>query len=247
MKAIRFIFLTILICFPSIIISSQSIAEQLKFSRVKAAYNKHQIFIKNILKLHNANLEQYELHLQCFKAEKEIEVWIKPKAKKQFLFLYTIPICAASGTYGPKERQGDNQVPEGCYAITIYNPYSSYHLSMFIDYPNKADKSRTKTEKRGGAIYIHGNCVSIGCLAIGNEEIEKLYLLSIGGQGPATIHIYPSRQLMSSLFLENKLLNFSTKFYPFWMSLAKVYAYFQEYHQLPKLTYDAMGNYLIAD
>ncbi|MFO1489739.1 MAG: hypothetical protein U1F77_08045 [Kiritimatiellia bacterium] len=45
---------------------------------------------------------------------------------------------------------------------------------MNIGYPNEEDRRLGRT---GGLIMIHGGCASVGCLAVGDEAIEQLYLL----------------------------------------------------------------------
>lgn len=89
-------------------------------------------------------------------------------------------IQAASGRLGPKLREGDRQVPEGIYKVIGLNPNSSYHLSMKLNYPNKFDLSWAQKENRtqpGSNIFIHGKALSIGCLAMGDEAIEELFVL----------------------------------------------------------------------
>ena len=91
------------------------------------------------------------------------------------------PILAASGELGPKQREGDQQVPEGIYRIEWLNPNSSYHLSMRVSYPNEFDRAQARIEGRsnlGGDIMIHGNAVSLGCLAMGDEVAEDLFVLA---------------------------------------------------------------------
>jgi murein L,D-transpeptidase YafK len=78
-------------------------------------------------------------------------------------------------------RQGDKQVPEGIYRIDGLNPNSHYHLSMKINYPNEFDLFHAWQEGRtkpGSDIFIHGSAVSIGCLAMGDEAIEELFVLA---------------------------------------------------------------------
>jgi hypothetical protein len=118
------------------------------------------------------------LRLVGLKREGVLEVWIP--VDRGWRRLRTYPILAASGGPGPKTRQGDLQVPEGTYRLTSFNPNSSYHLSIRVDYPNRHDRVAAAAEGRtnlGGDIYIHGRAVSIGCLAIGDAAIEELYLL----------------------------------------------------------------------
>jgi murein L,D-transpeptidase YafK len=114
----------------------------------------------------------------AFKAERQLELWSEEGGKWRFVHAY--PIQAASGMAGPKLREGDLQVPEGLYRVTVLNPASSYHLSLRLDYPNAFDLKQAKAEKRnqlGGDIYIHGKDVSIGCIALGDEAIEELFSL----------------------------------------------------------------------
>lgn len=112
------------------------------------------------------------------KAEKRLELWAEKGGK--WVFVHAYRVLAASGTAGPKLREGDRQVPEGIYGIECLNPNSSYHLSMKITYPNAFDRKHAKAEGRtrpGGDIFIHGKAVSIGCLAVGDAAAEELFVL----------------------------------------------------------------------
>jgi hypothetical protein len=99
----------------------------------------------------------------------------------KYRLIRAYPILAASGKSGPKLREGDLQVPEGLYRIESLNPNSRFHLSLRINYPNEADRAQAKAEGRknlGGDIMIHGNAVSIGCLAMGDTAAEELFVLA---------------------------------------------------------------------
>jgi len=132
--------------------------------------------------------------LVALKREKRLEVWVPGESGWKVVRAY--PILAASGGPGPKLREGDRQVPEGIYDLTGFNPNSSYHLSVRVDYPNADDRAVAKVEGRvnlGGDIFIHGKAVSIGCLAIGDDAIEELYvLLADVGLSRARIVLAPS-------------------------------------------------------
>ncbi len=96
-------------------------------------------------------------------------------------FIRSYPIRAASGTMEPKLHEGDYQVPEGIYRIEYLNPNSAYHLSLRLNYPNAFDRRMAARDGRhdlGGDVMIHGNCVSAGCLAMGDEESEDLFVLA---------------------------------------------------------------------
>lgn len=112
--------------------------------------------------------------------EEKLLVLLAPDADGELKKVTTYPILAASGEAGPKLQQGDFQVPEGFYKIEAFNPNSAYHLSMRVSYPNPEDIARAKKEKRtnlGGDIMIHGNEVSVGCIAIGDDGIEEVFIL----------------------------------------------------------------------
>lgn len=114
------------------------------------------------------------------KEEKILQVYAK-SSTNGFSFIRAYPIQAASGVAGPKLREGDKQVPEGIYDIELLNPNSSYHLSMRIGYPNASDRAQAAKEGRtklGGEIMIHGKAKSVGCLAMGDEAAEELFVLA---------------------------------------------------------------------
>ena len=120
-----------------------------------------------------------EITLVALKQEKKLELWARDN--KEFRLIHTYNIRAASGVAGPKLRLGDEQVPEGIYRIEGLNPNSHYHLSMKLNYPNAFDLLHAEMEGRtepGSDIFIHGRAVSIGCLAMGDETIEELFILT---------------------------------------------------------------------
>ena len=121
-----------------------------------------------------------ELIFVGLKEEKKLEIFAK-SGTNDFKLIRTYPILAASGVAGPKLREGDRQVPEGIYNIELLNPNSSYHLSLRIGYPNEADRAQAVKDGRtklGGDIMIHGDAKSIGCLAMGDEASEDLFVLA---------------------------------------------------------------------
>ncbi len=100
--------------------------------------------------------------------------------------VHRYPVLRASGVSGPKLRFGDQQVPEGIYRIEYLNPNSRFHVSLKLDYPNAFDREMGAKDGRtdlGGDIMIHGKAASVGCLAMGDEASEELFVLA------ATINI----------------------------------------------------------
>ncbi len=119
-----------------------------------------------------------KLTLIGLKYERQLEVWGELKGKWSKIGVY--PFTAFSGQLGPKIEEGDRQIPEGFYRITHLNHNSKFHLSLKINYPNRFDKKVAKKEKRtglGGDIMIHGGNRTIGCIPIGDDSIEELYML----------------------------------------------------------------------
>jgi hypothetical protein len=137
-----------------------------------------------------------ELAYLVFKDANILEVYARPAPTEPWRFIHAYPVLKASGEPGPKLREGDRQVPEGLYRAEALNPNSRYHLAVRLDYPNAFDREMAKAEGRdklGGDIMIHGSAVSIGCLAMGNEAAEDLFVLTaLAGTASTRIVVSPT-------------------------------------------------------
>ncbi len=138
------------------------------------------------------------IFIRAYKLEATVEIWAAPVFGERYVEVDRLPICAASGRLGPKRMQGDRQVPEGFYHIDRFNPASAYHLSLGVDYPNAVDRARKQPGRPlGGDIFIHGDCVTIGCLPLRDGPIEAVYLAAVAardaGQRRIPVHIFPCR------------------------------------------------------
>ncbi|NRB39804.1 MAG: L,D-transpeptidase family protein [Pseudomonadales bacterium] len=144
------------------------------------------------------------LALIAFKDTAVLEVWGANEDKK-YKKITEYPVLAASGELGPKLLEGDRQVPEGIYKISGFNPNSSYHISMKVNYPNDFDLKHAKAEGRdspGSNIFIHGRDVSIGCLAMGDPAIEDLFTLVYEtGRNHTQVVISPSNPGLAKLLV----------------------------------------------
>jgi murein L,D-transpeptidase YafK len=131
--------------------------------------------------------------LLVVKETRRMEVWAEQDDEWRLVREYRIK--GMSGKLGPKLKEGDRQVPEGSYQIVRLNPNSGYHLSLKINYPNAFDRTQAKEDGRtalGGNIYIHGWSVSRGCLAVGNNAAEELFVLaSLVGKEKMSVLITP--------------------------------------------------------
>jgi murein L,D-transpeptidase YafK len=191
------------------------------------------------------------VYIRSFKLEKELEIWLKNDEVEPFKLYKTYNICAGSGTFGPKRKEGDKQIPEGFYYINEWKPNSNYHMALGLNYPNASDQLLSDPLKPGGDIYIHGNCVTIGCLPITDSLIEHLYFLTASakeqGQDFIPVHIYPYR--FDKKKSQKQYLS-RTNNKPLWTSFHKplneAYEYFENTHQVPGVLIDEKGNYQIA-
>jgi murein L,D-transpeptidase YafK len=141
--------------------------------------------------------------LVAFKDERRLELFASESGVREVTLVVPSdlrhvagwPILAASGGAGPKLRAGDRQVPEGLYSIESLNPMSRFHLALRVAYPNDFDKAHAKEDGRddlGGDIMVHGSNTSIGCLAMGDEVAEDLFVIAaLAGVENVSILIAP--------------------------------------------------------
>ncbi|MBT1702739.1 L,D-transpeptidase family protein [Chryseosolibacter indicus] len=218
---------------------------QLKNSRVKVAYDEKEEVVKKHFKDRNLKYKGFNLFVRAFKKEKKLEIWIKEKGRETYSLLHTYNFCSSSGTLGPKRKEGDLQIPEGIYYINHFNPQSNFYLSLGINYPNASDKVLSDPKHPGGLIYIHGNCVTVGCIPITDDKIKELYVLAVearnNGQTEIPVHIFPSKLNDKQLTeLEEK---YGTEHKDFWLSLRPIYNAFETSKKLPEITVTGKGRY----
>lgn len=114
-----------------------------------------------------------------FKEEKMLQVYCEDSTGCKLIKTY--PFTAYAGKLGPKLKNGDKQIPEGIYEVEYLNPNSSYYLSIKVNYPNQLDRKKsrfTDVSQMGGDIFIHGKSATIGCIPIGDEAIEEVFLMT---------------------------------------------------------------------
>ncbi len=192
------------------------------------------------------------MYIRSFKYDSQLEVWVKNDVKEQFKLFKTYKVCALAGTLGPKRMEGDYQVPEGFYYINEFNPKSNYYLSLGINYPNASDRVLSDSLRPGSAIFIHGSCVTVGCIPIRDEQIDELYILAAHakdeGQDFIPVHIFPVRfnKEKSVKYLEN-LTKDDAVLKKFADRMEDAYDYFEKYKQLPVVMIGEKGEYIIND
>jgi murein L,D-transpeptidase YafK len=182
-----------------------------------------------------------EVYLRAFKQERTVELWGGARGAPLVL-IKSYPVCAASGDLGPKRKEGDLQVPEGLYEIAAFNPASTYHLSLKVSYPNASDRLRSDPRSPGGLIYLHGHCVSIGCIAIEDDPIEEVYLIAADSlRRPLRFDIFPARLTARGVegFATDARL-------PFWLELAPAFAQFEQTRRPARFQVSATGAYRVV-
>ena len=191
-----------------------------------------------------------QMYIRSFKYDSQLEVWVRNNSAEPYKLFKTYKVCALAGGMGPKRMEGDYQVPEGFYYINEFNPRSNYHLSLGINYPNASDRVLSDSSKPGDEIYIHGSCLTVGCIPIQNNQIEELYVLAANaktqGQDFIPVHIFPIR------FNNKKSFEYfarATKddqdLQRFAIKIKEVYDFFEAKKKLPLISVNNKGEYIV--
>lgn len=192
------------------------------------------------------------IYIRSFKYDSQMEVWVRNSRNEPYKLFKTYRVCALAGTLGPKRMEGDYQVPEGFYYINEFNPKSTYYLSLGLNYPNPSDRILSDSLRPGGDIYIHGSCVTVGCIPVNDQQIEEIYILAAhakdAGQDFIPVHIFPVRydNKKSAEYLAS-LTKTDASLKTFSDNLEKVYDHFESTHQLPVIMTAENGQYEFAN
>src|SRR5687767_6631275 len=192
------------------------------------------------------------MYIRSFKYDSQLEIWVKNTAKEPFRLFKTYKVCALARTLGPKRMEGDYQVPEGFYYINEFNPRSTYYLSLGLNYPNASDKILSDSIRPGGDIYIHGSCVTVGCIPVTDPQIEEIYVLAAHakdqGQDFIPVHIFPIRfSNKKSVEYLSQLAKTDPDLKVFADRLESVYEHFEITRQLPVIMTNSQGDYVFAN
>ncbi|TAE78272.1 MAG: 2-dehydro-3-deoxyphosphooctonate aldolase [Verrucomicrobia bacterium] len=193
-------------------------------ARARAAAKRTRPELERALAAKNLRLGD-PVFLRAFKEEALLELWVLQRASGRYQHFRTWSIAALSGGPGPKLAEGDRQVPEGFYYVppSAMKPDSRFHLAFNIGYPNAYDRHHRRT---GSHIMVHGDRVSIGCLAMTDERIEEIYTLCAaaldGGQPFFRIHLFPFRMNDERMARETK-----SEWFDFWQNLREGHDHFE--------------------
>ncbi len=175
-----------------------------------------------------------QAHIRIYKRERRLELWLSGAADEgRYRLFRNYEICSYSGTLGPKLKEGDRQAPEGFYRVALsqLNPNSRHHLSFNLGFPNAYDR---QLERTGSALMVHGGCSSIGCYAIGDENVDEVYAVVEAalraGQAAVDVHAFPFRLTNTALAVEA-----GHTWAPFWRNLKDGYDLFEARRQPPRV------------
>jgi len=223
---------------------------QKSFQKVSDIFKRKEDTLKKQFAARNLKWPAKYIYVRSFKYDSELEVWVKNTQEEEYKLFKTYKVCALAGTLGPKRIEGDYQVPEGFYYINEFKPNSNYHLSLGLNYPNAADRILADSSQPGGDIYIHGSCVTTGCIPITNPQIEELYIITSHARGMGEdfipVHIYPVRFTNpKSMAYLDKVMKDDPELKSFEKSIKQVYDYFEVTRQLPIVGVNTKGEYVV--
>lgn len=220
--------------------------QQVLFERVKTSFDEKDSLLRNLYTVKLADIDSSSIFIRVFKKEKVLELWAFSQKASKYVFIKKYPVCESSGILGPKRKEGDLQVPEGFYYIDRFNPESRFYLSLGINYPNASDIVLSDKEFPGSDIFIHGDCITIGCIPITDDLIKEVYIAAVkarsAGQENIPVHIFPSKMDDPAFISLMKSID-SKNLHRFWMNLQEGYFYFERYRKVPNIEVDSSGLY----
>ena len=223
------------------------LTEQKRYERVRTSFREKETLIIENLKGHGLQLDNLHILLVACKDNDELDIYARKKSDTVYKKLKTYDICARSGQLGPKRKQGDYQVPEGFYHINRFNPTSNFYLSLGLNYPNLSDKRKSKAANLGGDVFIHGSCVTIGCLPMTDDKIKEIYLYAIharnNGQLKIPVYIFPFKMTDQNFNNYKIKYNDNKGLVDFWSNLKTGYDKFVKEKTELNFKIDINGNY----
>jgi murein L,D-transpeptidase YafK len=241
------VLLTLLILTTAFNRQTDFLSEQKKYERVKIAYKESGNLVTAELKKQNIQQDKLNILLMAYKEEQLLDIYAKNKSDNTYKKILSYTICARSGELGPKRKQGDNQVPEGFYHIDRYNPASFFYLSLGINYPNQSDRKKSNAKNLGGDIFIHGECVTIGCLPMTNDMIKEIYIYAIqareNGQLKIPVYIFPYIMNAENMKRYKNIHKNNKELIHFWSNLKTGYDTFNTTMSELNVSVDGNGNY----
>ncbi|CAK9884423.1 MAG: hypothetical protein XXXJIFNMEKO3_00809 [Candidatus Erwinia impunctatus] len=173
------------------------------------------------------------VYIQIIKEERVLELFGK-SSDGEYHLIDSYKICNYSGGLGPKRSEGDFKSPEGFYSVTHsqLKPDSRFYRAINVGFPNEYDRQQGY---HGKYLMIHGDCVSIGCYAMTNKNMDKIYQYVAAalknGQPRVKVSIYPFRMTESNMNRHRRSV-----YYTFWKQLQPGYELFNRTHTPPEVS-----------
>lgn len=239
--------LCLIIFNTSFVVEKDFLEKQKSNTRVKTAYTDKEKLLAERLAPFHVSLNNINILITAFKTEQQLVVYIKKPSDARYQRFASYDICSRSGALGPKRQRGDGQVPEGFYYIDRFNPASSFYLSLGLNYPNQADRIRAGKNDPGSDIFIHGSCVTVGCMPMTDNFIKEIYILAVqarhSGQNKIPVYVFPFRfdSKSATAFAASYQQDRST--IAFWNTLRSGYNRFLSTKQEIAVRVDSKGSY----
>jgi murein L,D-transpeptidase YafK len=225
--------------------------EQFQYPRVRIAAKEKDDALRRKFDEKKISYPPRAILFRAFKKEAQLELWAASNTGEPLTLVHTYAICATSGVLGPKRKFGDVQVPEGFYELDWFNPQSNFFLSLHISYPNSADRILGSRANPGGDIFLHGNCVTIGCIPITDEGIKEVYWLAVqvhsAGQRHIPIEIFPARLTEDGFKSLAQSHPNQPELLAFWSNLREGFDLFEKDHRALKITVAGDGRYKFSE
>ncbi len=222
---------------------------QVKYPRVKKCYQEKEETFSRVYQAKFIDYEKQTILIRIFKYENKLELWVK-NSNASYSLLKTYNICSASGDIGQKRKADDYQVIEGFYHIEDrFNLQNSFYVSLGLNYPNASDKILGVKKNSRGNIFIHGSCISIGCIAMTDDKIKEIYIAAVkaknGGQNNIPVQVLPFRMTISNMSNANNQYEKNKQLLLFWENVKIRYDYFEKNKHLPSVSDDSKGKYIV--
>ena len=233
--------------FPAFTAHADFVTEQKKYERVRTAIREKQQIIEARLKENNLETDNFNILMVAYKDSDLLELYAKKKEEIIYRKIHSYKICSRSGKPGPKRKQGDNQVPEGFYHIDRFNPASNFYLSLGLNYPNLSDRRKSTFSNLGGDIFIHGACVTVGCLPMTDDKIKEIYLYAVyaknNGQAKIPVYIFPFKMTDRNMAVYKTKYKNNQNLIDFWLNLKTGYDKFAANGNEINVSYIEGGDY----
>ena len=125
------------------------------------------------------------------KSDRELRLMSSGGDAGEKTVLMRFPVAFGGDPVGHKRREGDGRTPEGRYSLDWRNEDSAFYRSIYVSYPNEADRAAAaeRGEDPGGMIMLHGQRNGFGwlawltqrfdwtegCIALTNDDMDAVW------------------------------------------------------------------------